>query len=136
MAAAAAGLDSSPLQPEDQPSASAGRRVQDLTTRQRSGSTEVVVRADGPIDPQGVDTLRLDDPPRILLRIRGIEEPYTPHRVDVGSLDVAAIRIGHHPELQPPTLYVVLDTTSPEVEVVSSGVSGSSVTVVVARSGS
>jgi Tfp pilus assembly protein PilZ len=108
-------------------------RIRSIDWRTLQGATEVVIDANGTVDSSRVDLLRLDEPPRILVRVRGIDTPYTPYRVDVGSPDVFAIRIGHHPELQPPTLYVVLDTVSAAVAVAESSVEGSTVRLVVAR---
>jgi len=98
-------------------------------------ATEVVIEADGALEPARVDALRLDAPPRILVRVRGIEAPYTPHRLKVGSPELAAIRVGHHPELEPAALYVVLDLASPAVSIRSRTIEGSTARIVVAVMG-
>ena len=108
-------------------------RVRSISWRSRAGATEVVIEADGALEPARVDALRLDAPPRILVRVRGIEAPYTPYRLEVGSPELAAIRVGHHPELEPPTLYVVLDLASPEPLVLEGRVEGVVARVVVGR---
>ncbi len=79
------------------------------------GATEVVIRGNGPFDPGQVDASRLTDPPRVLVRLRRIGKPYAPIQIEVGTPELAAVRIGHHPELRPATLYVVLDLTTPTV---------------------
>ena len=107
--------------------------MRSISWRSRAGATEVVIEADGALEPARVDALRLDAPPRILVRVRGIEAPYTPYRLEVGSPELAAIRVGHHPELEPPTLYVVLDLASPEPLVLEGRVEGVVARVVVGR---
>lgn len=119
-------------EPGPEPVASASL-IRSISWRGLPNATEVVLQANGVVDSSRVDLLRLDEPPRILVRVRGIVTPYTPHRVDVSSPELIAIRIGHHPELRPPTLYVVLDTVSDAVAVAESSVEDSTVRVVVAR---
>lgn len=114
----------------------AGRSVvRSISSRARPGATEVSIEASGSLDGGRVDTLALDDPPRILIRVKGIDKPYTPHLMEVGSPELIAIRIGHHPELHPPTLYVVLDTTSNAISVLGRDVEGSTARIVVGRPG-
>ena len=91
------------------------RAVRDIDWSSEAGATEVVIRGDGPFDPGQVDAIRLSDPPRVLIRVRQIGKPYAPYRIDVGSPEVVAVRIGHHPELRPAALYVVLDLAAPTV---------------------
>jgi hypothetical protein len=96
----------------------------------------VLIRADGVLHDGTVDAIRLDKPPRVLVRIRDITQPFAPHRFEVASSEVSAIRVGYHPELRPAALYVVLDLTSDDV--LSDGalsISGNQAVVTV-RSGS
>ena len=94
---------------------SAARRVESITWNSGSGETEIVIRGDGLFRPERVDASRLGSPTRVLVRLRGITTPFGTRRFDVGSSEVTAVRVGHHPELKPPTLYVVLDLASPSV---------------------
>jgi Tfp pilus assembly protein PilZ len=80
------------------------------------GVSEVVIRGDGVFAPGQVDAIRLGEPPRVLVRVRGITRPYRPNRLDVDSPELVAVRVGYHPELKPPTLYVVLDLTTAEID--------------------
>jgi hypothetical protein len=47
--------------------------------------------------------------------LRDIARPFETYRYDVGSGEVAAVRVGYHPELKTPTLYVVLDLTDDSI---------------------
>lgn len=125
----------SPAAAETAIPAAAGSIIRSISWRARPGATEISIVATGPLDGGQVETLALDDPPRILIRVRGIETPYTPHRMEVASPELIAIRIGHHPELHPPTLYVVLDTTSRAVAVLERDVAGSTARIAVGRPG-
>ncbi|HRS17273.1 MAG TPA: hypothetical protein P5234_13640 [Thermoanaerobaculaceae bacterium] len=75
----------------------------------------VVLQADGGVVPRRIRELRLEDPPRVLVRISGIVGPTEPDTVNVGGPLVSRIRFGHHPELSPPELYVVIDLASAAV---------------------
>jgi hypothetical protein len=92
------------------------RVVRAVEWRPADGSSEVVIRGDGAFAPDQVNAIRLDDPPRVLVRIRDITRPYRPNRLDVNSQELVAVRVGYHPELEPPTLYVVLDLTTADID--------------------
>ncbi|MDX1631412.1 MAG: TIGR02266 family protein, partial [Thermoanaerobaculia bacterium] len=57
--------------------------------------------------------------PRILLRLRDVTRPYSPTTLEVGSDQVARIRLGYHREPTGNELHVVFDLTSPRVEPLS-----------------
>ena len=89
--------------------------LESITWQPDAGHTRVVIRADGVLDRAAVDAIRLEDPPRVLVRIRAIDRPFTPTRFDVASPEITAIRVGYHPELRPAAMYVVLDLASDDV---------------------
>ncbi len=101
-----------PVPSEPAPTASI---VESITWQANAGQTRVVIRANEVLQPGAVDAIRLEDPPRVLVRVRGIDEPFTPHRFEVTSPEITAIRVGYHPELRPVAVYVVLDLASDEV---------------------
>jgi hypothetical protein len=68
-----------------------------------------------------------------LVRIRGIDSGYAPTEIEVGSSEVQRIRVGYHPEENPPSLYVVLDLADGAVDVRESGVRGDVLTVTVGQ---
>jgi hypothetical protein len=99
----------------------------------RPGQTTVVIRGNGSFTDEAVDVKTLRDPPRIWLRIRNIERFYRPNELTVGSPEVDRVRIGHHPEESPSSLYVVLDVTDEAVVVTKRSVEGNTISVTVAR---
>jgi len=89
--------------------------LESITWQRDAGHTRVVIRADGVLDRAAVDAIRLENPPRVLVRIRAIDRPFKPTRFEVASPEITAIRVGYHPELRPAAMYVVLDLASDDV---------------------
>ena len=79
-----------------------------------SGAVEL--ETEGDLSIAGVDPLRLDSPPRLLVRVRGVAEPYAISDVPVDSPRVAAVRTGYHQGIDPPELHIVVDLASTAVE--------------------
>jgi hypothetical protein len=75
----------------------------------------------------------MSDPPRILVRIRKIVEGFDREQIEVNSDEVSAVRIGHHPDQNPPALYVVLDLTGADVVVGATEVEADLLRVTVSR---
>lgn len=98
-----------------------------------TGETVLIVRGNGYFPDNSYRVSKLTDPDRVLVRIRGIESGYAPTEIEVGSPEVQRIRIGHHPEENPPSLYVVLDLAGAASDVLDSGVRGDILTVTVGR---
>ncbi len=61
---------------------------------------------------------RLSGPSRHVLRFIGIPQDIAPHLVEVGDDRVIRVRVGHHPEHDPPELHVVIDLADDGIEVV------------------
>lgn len=94
-----------------------GSRVVDVKVNSGDSGTFVLIRADGSIERRRIKTSILPDPPRILVRIFGIGSPYRPFEIPVGTSEIRGIRIGHHQETRPPSLWLVLDRTDEDVEI-------------------
>ena len=122
-------------QPEAQAPALQGpaNRILEVVASARQDVTTVVVRGNGMIDERAVKIQRLDDPDRIWLRIFNIETFYKPNEIPVGSPEVLQVRVGYHPEENPPALYVVIDLTDPSVVLKDSEVAGDSIRLSVGR---
>jgi len=108
-------------------------RILQVAAEPGTGETVLIVRGNGPFLDNSYRVSTLTDPNRVLVRIRGIESGYAPTEIEVGSPEVERIRIGHHPEENPPSLYVVLDLAGAAVDVRDSGVRGDTLTVTVGR---
>lgn len=100
-------------------------RIEDVRWEIREGSTFFVLQGDGLIPPDAFKIERLEDPPRVLLRIPGVTAPLpTPTRA-VGSEEVVGIRTGLHQVADGSALHVVVDLASPTAQVTSAEADGS-----------
>jgi Tfp pilus assembly protein PilZ len=117
--------------PIPQPSLEPATVIDSIVWVSGPDGTEVVIRGNGTIAETTVETFGLSEPPRILVRIREIHGEYSSYELPVGTTEIEKIRIGHHPELTPPALYVVLDLTRPEARVTGVQIEGDTVLVTV-----
>ncbi len=91
------------------------RAVAAIRWRRQGRTTVVTVQPAGALGAGRVRSLRLDDPPRLLLRIRGIDREFPRPEIPVGTRQLLRVRVGLHREFRPPELFVVLDLASPTV---------------------
>jgi hypothetical protein len=108
-------------------------RVVDVGTVSGPGLTTVMIRGDGFIEEGSVSVARLKDPERIWVRVRHIETFYKPNEILVGSPEVRQVRIGHHPEESPPSLYVVIDLADNSVMVTDRAIAEDTIRLSVGR---
>lgn len=107
--------------------------VTDILWSPGETSTVITIVGNGEFDAAQVRADRLSAPPRILVRIAGIQQGYRPFELMVGTRHVDRLRIGHHPEISPPSLWVVVDLETPSAELRAVDVVGSSVSIQVGR---
>jgi uncharacterized protein (TIGR02266 family) len=106
------------------------RRVEGISWRVVGEATEVEVRGDGRLDLASVARSHLGGAnPRELLRLRGIVATTAPAVVAAGTPQLARVRSGHHPELEPDELHVVLDLAGPGVRVAAVEAAGATLLV-------
>ena len=108
-------------------------RILDIVAAARERTTTVVIRGNGLIGEEAVRISRLDDPARIWVRIRHIETFYRPNEIPVGSPEVLRVRVGHHPEEAPPSLWVVVDLADEAMAVTAREFAGDTVRLSVGR---
>jgi hypothetical protein len=120
-----------PKAPIQQPPLEPATVVVSIVWRSGADGTEVEIRGNGTIAESTVETFGLSEPPRILVRIREIQQEYSSYELPVGTPEVERIRIGHHPELTPPALYVVLDLARPDARVTGVSIDGDTARVTV-----
>ncbi len=108
-------------------------RIVDVAVARVGDATVVDIRGNGDLSQDRLRVSLLDDPPRVWLRIRGIETFYRPNEIAVGSPELSRIRVGHHPEDKPVSLWVVLDLADGSVVVRDTTVSGDTIRVSVGR---
>jgi hypothetical protein len=126
--------------PVPQPTAAAAQnpgqradRILDIVAAAREGTTTVVIRGNGLIGEESVRISRLEDPARLWVRIRHIETFYRPNEIPVGSPEVLQVRVGHHPEDAPPSLWVVVDLADEAMAVTAREFAGDTVRLSVGR---
>ena len=113
------------------PAAVAATQIEDITVRRVGDRTVVSVRGNGEFAEEKVRVAPMKDPARIWMRVRGIETFYRPNEIAVGSPEVLRIRVGHHPEETPPSIYVVLDLADASAVLRDTTVSGDTIQVAV-----
>ncbi len=98
------------------PLAAAASAVQSIRWEAGSGSTTVVIQADGEVPRASLVASPLSGgSPRLLLRIRGIGRQYPQARLAVGTPELTSIRTGLHATDLGSELHVVLDLGSARV---------------------
>ena len=95
--------------------------------------TVVTIRTNGELSPKAVRVSRLKDPERVWVRIQGIETFYRPNDIEVGTPEVERVRVGHHPEETPQSIYVVFDLEDSAAVVREHSVEDDTLRVVVGR---
>ena len=83
------------------------------------GSTLLVLRGNGTITSDRVSSERLDDPPRILVKVQGIDQRLAQPTRAIGSEEVVGVRTGLHSRAGGSELHVVVDLASPTAELSS-----------------
>lgn len=91
--------------------------VERITFEKVPGGTTVVVWGNGALRPESYKRVSVDSPPREVIQIRGIEQPFSPVRIVVGTPEVKQIRIGYHEKPGGNELHVVVDLAGPQVRV-------------------
>jgi cytoskeletal protein RodZ len=125
--------EAAPESPRIQETAGPATRVLEVAARGAADETVVTVRANGNLSVESVMISRLKDPARVWVRIQGIETFYRPNDIEVGTPEVERVRVGHHPEETPQSLYVVLDLEDSAAVVREHTIKGDTLRVVVGR---
>ena len=94
-------------------------------------TTVVTVKVNGDLEEEAVRVSRLKDPARVWVRIRGIETFYRPNDIEVGTPEVERVRVGHHPEETPQSIYVVFDLANAAAVIREHTIEGDTLRVVV-----
>jgi len=108
-------------------------RVVDVDVARLGDTTVIGIRGNGDFDDTRLQVSMLKDPPRVLVRIAGIETFYRPNEIEVGSPEVVKVRVGHHPEVTPAKLYVVIDLAEESMAIQGTSVAGDTIRIVVGR---
>jgi len=77
--------------------------------------TVITIRGNGSLEDGVISMEPLSSPPRVLIRVRGIQSHYRPYTIDSLTPEVTRVRSGLHTERRPPEMWVVVDLTGSEV---------------------
>ncbi len=108
-----------------EPAAGSLRVLERITWSETGSETVLALVGDGGIDESRVQLERLGgEAPRVVLRIAGVERPFQPSSLDVGTVHLVRIRTGLHAGAEGSELHVVLDLAEPAVQVGEPAVRG------------
>jgi hypothetical protein len=120
-----AGFEPAATRPEPGPAAQpaatrraparSGRAIERIDWSEQGGVTVVTIAANGPLSADSYRHMRLDNPPRCVLRLVDIRHAYPELVLEVGGPRLQRIRTWHHADKHPPELHVVLDLAHPGV---------------------
>ncbi len=103
----------------------AANRVVKIDWKRSPAATFVTIHADGGFAPRAYDVIRLGGPkPRLVLRLRGIEVPYSPATLAIDSPELERIRSGLHRSGGGSELHLVFDLANGTVDLESIKASG------------
>lgn len=108
-------------------------RVLNLIWEPRDDEILVTVFLDGPIEEWEYTVTRLSEPPRSLVVIRGISQPFPRTEIPVGAELVERLRVGFHPERPRSELHVVVDLADPGADLVRSEAAGQELRLFIGR---
>ncbi len=99
-------------------------RIEEIRWRARAGVTLLELVADGAFAADAYTMERLEDPPRLLLKISGVTAPLGSPTVAVGSEEVVGVRTGLHGSPPASALHVVVDLADPTAQVTEARAAG------------
>jgi hypothetical protein len=101
--------------PPAAPAGPAATAVERITFEQSPNGTTVILWGNGAMRPESYKGINVDSPPREVIQIRGIQRPFAPLRIPVGTPEVKQIRVGYHEGNE---LHVVIDLAGSRVKAV------------------
>jgi hypothetical protein len=125
--------ESEPEPPPVEMVAGPATRVLLVAAARVADATVVTVKVNGDLMEGTVRVSRLKDPARVWIRIQGIETFYRPNDIAVETPEVERVRVGHHPEETPQSIYVVCDLASTSAVLREHTIEGDTLRVVVGR---
>ncbi|HXT23058.1 MAG TPA: hypothetical protein VN923_20080, partial [Thermoanaerobaculia bacterium] len=122
---AAAGTGSLASTPLDTPAVAGGdgaprarfSSVEEIWGRRGAAGTVVTIVTNGKVPPDAFSHFRLDGgTPREVIRLRGVDDSYRRTSIAVGTAEVKQLRLGYHAQPGGNELHIVVDLTSPRVQ--------------------
>ncbi len=122
--------------PSSVPSADLLTGVNQITWVLEAGETVVTFWADGPFTAEQVDDFRVaGEPPREVVRIRGVRRPFPQKEIELDTAHVRRIRVGLHQESEGAALHFVADLVDSDVEILRTEAAGEQLRVYFAKAG-
>jgi hypothetical protein len=90
-------------------------KVLNIISEPHGNELQVTIFLDGRVEEWQYSVARLESPPRELVRIQGVEQPFPRSELVVSSDLAERIRVGFHPERRTSELHVVVDLANPGV---------------------
>lgn len=103
---------------ETPPSLTGSVTVERIQWRVDGDLTVIELVTDAPVDAADITPLRLEDPPRLLVRIRGVVSGCPSELLEPDVDRITSIRTGYHAAMSPPELHVVFDLSGAGVRLV------------------
>lgn len=104
--------------PPAAPAGPAVTAVERITFEPAPGGTTVILWGNGAMRPESYKRISVDSPPREVIQLRGIQRPFAPVRIPVGTSEVKQIRVGYHERAGGNELHVVIDLAGGRVKAV------------------
>lgn len=101
--------------PAPPPAAAPFRAVERITWERQGAATVVTVWTDGAVAAARFTSLRIDAGPRVVVKLHGVERPFSPNLLPVGTPELRQIRVGYHVVPAGADLHLVFDLAAPEV---------------------
>lgn len=125
--------ESAPNQEVSDSTGGPATEILDVAWKPDPEGTRVRIRANGRLARRQLGGGILNDPPRYLLRINGIDSPFRPLEITADSPELLRIRFGYHAETSPPSLWVVFDLKDPSVKMLSRQAEGAGIEILLGR---
>jgi hypothetical protein len=115
----------------DEPLFGPATGVESVTWRREESTTFVIIRGNGGFPEDRIRVGPMSSPPRVLVRLFRVET-FPSYEIEVGTPEVAKVRMGYHPETDPPALYVVFDLADEGASLAGHSVEGDTIILSVA----
>ncbi len=109
-------------------------KVLNIISEPQGDELAVTIFLDGRVEEWQYSVARLQSPPRELVRIQGIHQPFPRSELPVSNALARRIRVGFHPEKPKSELHVVVDLAGPGVALERSEAAGKEIRLYFSKS--
>ena len=110
-----------------------GEILEVSTTSLDDGLTVVTIHTDSVVETRHWTSTRLSDPARAIFRLKAFGPALPAMKIEVGDGVIHRLRLGFHPEFNPPEVHLVMDLESKDVEIARIRASGKNLLIYVVR---